>query len=84
MYTCIHIHKHKSKIKAHIITCVYMQRCYEQIYIIQICTNTHLLTYTHAQRFSDLCYDPRPRKESVCRMSPSMLELVKKFFAAPA
>lgn len=61
-----------------------MHRCYEQTYITQICTNTHLLTYTHAKRFSDLCYDPSPRKESVCLMSPSMLELVKKFFAAPA
>lgn len=65
--------------------CKYAQILWANIYdpFMHNHTSTHL--HTHAQRLPDSLHrDPRPRKESVCSMSRSMLELVRKFFAAPA
>lgn len=75
----------QSKIKTHMNTCVNMHRYYGQTYMVPVCTITHLPTSIHMPSDSQtLHHEPRPRKESVCSMSRSMLELVRKFFTAPA
>lgn len=78
-----HIHKSKSKIKTHKHMRMYAQMLWANMYDPDMHRHTSTHPHMHAQQFSDLHYDPGPRNKSGCLLSPSMLELVRKFFAAP-